>query len=60
MEVSFADIPISYIDQFKETMGVVYYLNDKLVSNTTSIIILIGSAVVFFLLGIVLISRKKK
>ena len=60
MDVSFADIPTSYIDEFKETMGVVYYLNDKLVSNTTSIIILIGSAVVFFLLGIVLISRKKK
>lgn len=60
MEVSFADVPASYIGEFKEIMGVVYYLNDKLVSNTTSIMILIISAVVFFLLGVFLISRKKK
>lgn len=60
MEVSFSNIPISYINEFKESMGVVYYLNDKLVSNTTSIMILIGSAVIFFLLAILIISKKKK
>lgn len=60
MEVSFSNIPTSYIYEFKESMGVVYYLNDKLVSNTTSIMILIGSAVVFFLLAILIISKKKK
>ena len=60
IEVSFSNIPISYVNEFKESMGVVYYLNDKLVSNTTSIMILIGSAVVFFLLAILIISKKKK
>ncbi|MDY4575768.1 MAG: ABC transporter permease [Intestinibacter sp.] len=60
MEVSFSNIPISYVNEFKESMGVVYYLNDKLVSNTTSIMILIGSAVIFFLLAILIISKKKK
>lgn len=60
IEVSFSNIPLSYVNEFKESMGVVYYLNDKLVSNTTSIMILIGSAVIFFLLAILIISKKKK
>ena len=60
MEVSFSNIPTSYIDEFKESMGVVYYLNDKLVSNTTSVMILIGSAIIFFLLAIFIMSKKKR
>lgn len=60
MEVLFSNIPTSYIDEFKESMGVVYYLNDKLVSNTTSVMILIGSAIIFFLLAIFIMSKKKR
>lgn len=60
MDISFADIPTNYIDEFKESMGVVYYINDKLVSNTTSIFILIVSTIIFFFLAVLVLYRKKK
>ncbi len=60
MKVSFSDIPTTYLNEFKESMGVVYYMNDKLTSNTTSILILIGSAVIFFILAFLVMSRKKR
>ncbi len=60
MDISFADIPTNYIDEFKESMGVVYYINDKLVSNTTSIFILIASTIIFFSLAVLVLYRKKK
>nr|WP_288768074.1 ABC transporter permease [uncultured Intestinibacter sp.] len=60
MDISFADIPTNYIDEFKESMGVVYYINDKLVSNTTSIFILIASTIIFFFLAVLVLYRKKK
>ena len=55
MDISFADIPTNYIDEFKESMGVVYYINDKLISNTTSIFILIVSTI-----AVLVLYRKKK
>lgn len=60
MDISFADIPTNYIDEFKESMGVVYYINDKLISNTTSIFILIVSTIIFFSLAVLVLYRKKK
>ena len=60
MDISFADISTNYIDEFKESMGVVYYINDKLLSNTTSIFILIASTIIFFFLAVLVLYRKKK
>ena len=60
MDISFADIPTNYIDEFKESMGVVYYINDKLVSNTTSVFILIASTIIFFFLAVLILYKKKK
>lgn len=60
MDISFADIPTNYIDEFKESMGVVYYINDKLISNTTSIFILIVSTIIFFSLAVLVLYRNKK
>lgn len=60
MDISFANIPTNYIDEFKESMGVVYYINDKLVSNTTSIFILIASTIIFFFLAVLILYKKKK
>lgn len=60
MDISFADVPTNYINEFKESMGVVYYINDKLVSNTTSIFILIASTIIFFSLAVLVLYRKKK
>ena len=60
MDISFADVPTNYINEFKESMGVVYYINDKLVSNTTSVFILIASTIIFFFLAVLVLYRKKK
>ena len=60
MDISFADVPTNYINEFKESMGVVYYINDKLVSNTTSISILIASTIIFFFLAVLILYKKKK
>ena len=50
----------NYINEFKESMGVVYYINDKLVSNTTSVFILIASTIIFFFLAVLILYKKKK
>lgn len=60
MDISFADVPTNYINEFKESMGVVYYINNKLVSNTTSIFILIASTIIFFFLAVLILYKKKK
>ena len=60
MDISFADVPTNYINEFKESMGVVYYINDKLVSNTTSVFILIASTIIFFFLSVLILYKKKK
>ena len=60
MDISFADVPTNYINEFKESMGVVYYINDKLVSNTASVFILIASTIIFFFLAVLILYKKKK
>ena len=60
MDISFADVPTNYINELKESLGVVYYINDKLVSNTTSIFILIASTIIFFSLAVLILYKKKK
>ena len=60
MDISFADVSTNYINEFKESMGVVYYINDKLVSNTASVFILIASTIIFFSLAVLVLYRKKK
>ena len=60
MDISFADVSTNYINEFKESMGVVYYINDKLVSNTTSVFILIASTIIFFFLAVLILYKKKK
>ncbi|KMT22382.1 ABC transporter permease [Clostridium cylindrosporum] len=57
---SFAGAPSSYIDKFNLDMGVIYKFGDTTVSFTTSIIILIVTAVVFYILAILNMSRKIK
>lgn len=59
MDISFADVPTNYINEFKESMGVVYYINDKLVSNTASVFILIASTIIFFFLAVLILYKKK-
>jgi len=49
---SFYGIPTEYIDEFKETMGVVYNFGDYEVTPIIGVLILLGTAVVFFGLSI--------
>lgn len=60
MAQSFAGIPAEYLTQFKETMGVTFQINGSTVTPMTSILILLASGVLFLLLSILNLSRKKK
>ena len=60
MAESFAGAPVSAINEFKETMGVIFKFGDTTISPLTSIIILLATAVVFYGLSIINLSRKEK
>lgn len=60
MAESFAGAPVSAINEFKETMGVIFKFGDTTISPLTSIIILLATAVVFYGLSIISLSRKEK
>ena len=59
LDVSFAGIPKQYLLDFQEEMGVFFHFGDTVLSQGASLFILIGTAVVFFLLSVAMISRKK-
>lgn len=58
--LNFNGIPENGVLEFKEFMGVVFNFNGVIVSPLTSLIILFATGVVFYLLSIFLISRKKQ
>lgn len=60
MASSFEGAPVEAIAEFKQTMGVTFQFGDTTVSPMTSIIILVATAIVFYLLSILNISRKRK
>ena len=60
MTKSFAGAPESVINEFKETMGVVFKFGSTTITPLTSIIILLATAVVFYGLSIISLSRKEK
>lgn len=57
---SFAGIPAQYLEDFKLMMGVEYRFGDYTVTPLVSILILLGTAVIFFLLSLLNMSRKQK
>ncbi len=57
---AFAGISEQYCLQFKEEMGVIYTFGEHTVSAFESILILAVTVVVFFLLSVWNLSRKKK
>jgi multidrug/hemolysin transport system permease protein len=59
MNTAFADIPAQYLNEFKESMGVVYHFGNSTATPQFSIMILLGTAAVFFLLALLNISRKR-
>ena len=59
MQNSFADIPESYLLGFKEMVGVTYTYGDYTATPWAHVLVLVATAIVFFLLALVNVSRKK-
>jgi multidrug/hemolysin transport system permease protein len=57
---TFAGAPEQTVSQFKAMMGVTLMFGGKSISNLVSIIILLASALLFFALALMNLSRKKK
>lgn len=60
MEISFAGAPAEAMGQFQQEMGVVYQFGDYTVPGWLSIVILIGTTLLFFGLSMLNLSRKSK
>lgn len=56
---SFSGIPDTFVTEFKAQMGIEYQLGDFTFSSIESIIYLLITAIVFYLLGILITARKK-
>ena len=59
IENSFYGIPTSYVEEFRETMGIVYMFGDFEVTPLISVLILLGTAVIFFSLSLVNMRKMK-
>lgn len=57
---SFAGAPAEYMTDFCESMGVTYRFGDTVVTPLASVIVLVGSAILFFAIATFMMSRKKK
>lgn len=55
-----ADIPAQQLAEFQEMMGVTYKFGDTIVTPWGSIAILLGTALVFYLLAVWMMGRKKR
>ncbi len=60
MQTSFAGIPVHYLNDFKEYMGVTFNFGGSIVTPIVSMIILIGTAILFYSLSLWNISRKSR
>jgi len=60
MAVTFAGVPESVVEDFEQLMGIIFKFGDKTVSPLMSIGILILTAVIFYGLSILMVSRKKR
>ena len=60
MQTSFEGIPDQYLDEFKEYMGVTFHFGSYVVTPWVSILVLIGTAVVFYSLSLLNMSRKSR
>lgn len=60
LSVTFANAPAEAVDSFKEMMGVTYQFNGSTVSMFMSILVLILTTVVFYVLAMWNLSRKSK
>jgi multidrug/hemolysin transport system permease protein len=59
MEKMFAGAPQKMINEFKWQLGVEFVFGDRVITSGVSILILVGTAVIFYLLALWNLSRKK-
>ena len=60
MSTAFANAPVQVINDFKQTMGVVFYFGSTELSPIANILVLVATGVVFYVLAVIKISIKKK
>lgn len=60
LSISFAGAPPEEAEAFRETMGVVCRFGDTIVPGWASVLILLGTAAVFFALAVLVLSRRKR
>ncbi|MCL6086978.1 MAG: ABC transporter permease [Actinobacteria bacterium] len=60
MSIAFKNAPAQVVNNFKQTMGIVYYFGSKELSSLVNILVLIATGVVFYALAVIRISVKKK
>ncbi|MCE5284895.1 MAG: ABC transporter permease [Pelosinus sp.] len=58
MGIAFAGVPIEKLDSFKESMGIIYRFGEYTITPFGSVAILMGTALVFYLLSVWNMSRK--
>ncbi|MBE3102217.1 MAG: ABC transporter permease [Firmicutes bacterium] len=60
VSTAFANAPVQVINDFKQTMGVVFYFGSTELSPIANILVLVATGVVFYVLAVIKISVKKK
>lgn len=60
LATGFAGIPSEHLTEFKKNFGIAFSFGDTEISNTASILFLLGSALIFFFAAVIVLSRKKK
>jgi len=60
IQTSFADAPLDILLQFKETLGITYTYGSTTASMAVHLLVLAGTAVLFFLLALCNVSRENK
>lgn len=60
ISAGFADIPESYLAEFKHLLGISFQFGSHEISNIGSIMILLVSSVLFFFLAVLHLSKKKR
>lgn len=57
LQTSFDGIPVNYLDEFKEYMGVTFQFGGNVVAPWVSILILAGTAIAFYVLSLLNMSK---
>ena len=59
-KTGFAGAPAGLADGFKEMLGVTFKVGDQIVTPLTSILILVAAGILFLVLSMLSLSRKKR